>query len=121
MANWHFIPTRINNENRYKSEAIIKIKGATRSGGPGGWFISGWSADGEGRLVFQGPMVPGPHASLVGRAAVMDNHGGTGAEWERARDEGRFFEVEPGDVLVIAGVEYALSLNPWKYPKLNTI
>ena len=118
---WHFIPTRIDDENRYQSEAIVRVKGATRQGGPGGWFVSGWSADGEGRLVFQGPMVQGPHASLVGRCAVMDNHGGTKAQWERAAEAGLLFDVDPGDVLVIAGVEYVLSLSPWKYPKLNPL
>ena len=111
----HIIPTKTLSDGTYDSDAIVRVKGATRSGGPGGWGVSGWSATGKGRLVFQGPMVAGPHASLFGRACVMDNHGGTAAQHDRASKAGLLFDVKAGDILVIDDVEYIL--NSLSHPR----
>jgi len=122
----HTIPTTTRSTDpdnyefgHFKSAAILRIAGSSRAGGPGGWGIGGWNEDGEGRLVFEGPMVKGPVAYAFGLAGVIDNHGGTGAEHARAADNGLLFDVSEGDTLVIDGTEYTLTLNRRGYPSLT--
>ena len=104
-----------------RTEIIFLVAGATRSGGPGGWGLCGWDERGVGRTVFQGPLVHGPHAELYGLCGVIDTRGGTSREHAEARAEGRLYRVEAGDVLVINGVEWVLSINPHYYPVLTRI
>ena len=99
----------------FRSDAIILVEGATRAGGPGGWGLGGWTAEGEGRLVFRGPMIQGPVAYLFGRAGVIDNHGGTAGEHRR----GHLVHLAPGDRVSVAGTVYTVSLCPRGYPKLT--
>lgn len=120
MSTRHIIPTTPNfDRGHFSSDAVILIAGSSRSGGPGGWSVGGWNAEGEARLVFRGPMVKGPFAYVFGRAGVIDNHGGTKGEQERKAAEGLLFNVAAGDTLVIDGIEYILSLTRDGYPNLT--
>lgn len=126
MSKRHTIPTEPVfgfGPDHFKSDAILLVKGSNRSGGPGGWYVGGWGAAGAGRKVFGGPHVPGPYAYVNGHPGVISRHpgGGTRGEHERARTEGRLFEVEPGDVLEIYGTDYTLTLCPRGYPNLTPV
>jgi len=105
----------VNDHNR----VILRIPGASRAGGPGGWTIGGWTRDGEGRIEHGGPMVRGPHAYAFGLSSVCDNHGGTKTEHGRAEAVGLLVDCAEGDVLKIAGTTYRLRLVRG-YPKLIT-
>ena len=124
MTTHHTIPTTPKTDpfrddpGHLDSTAIILVEGSNNRAGHG---LCAWTEDGQGRLVFQGPKVKGPHASLFGLCGVIDNHGGTGAENKRAEREGRLFRVKSGDVLEVCGVAYSLSLCPRGYPKLRPI
>ena len=120
----HNIPSIDNGKDVYgpghfKSEVTLLIEGSSRSGGPGGWFLGGWSAEGEGRTVTQGPMVQGPYAYVGGRCGVIDNHGGTHGELERADGKGLLFRCKAGDILSVFGTSYTLSLCRRGYPTLT--
>ena len=67
----------------------------------------------ESRKEFGGPMVPGPWAYTYGLCSVIDNHGGTGAEIAKAKDEGRGLEVKDGDLLRVAGHVYTVRYSDW--------
>lgn len=66
------------------------------------------------RQVCQGPLVPGPWGWIGENCAVIDDCGGTGAINDKARQEGRLFEVEVGDILEIDGNHYRID-PPGKY------
>lgn len=123
MSTTHQIPTtpsRYDYEaGHFRSEAIILIETASKLGGPGGWFVGGWDATGEGRIEHGGPKVQGPYAFIGGRCCVIDNHGGTGAEHQRADGKGMLFRVADGDTLVMAGLEFAVAVTPRGYPNLT--
>lgn len=106
---------------KYESDHIFLVAGASRSGGPGGWGLCGWSEEGQGRLTHGGPMVAGPVASLFGLCGVIDTHGGTGREHAEAEAAGRLIRLQAGDVLVVNGTEYEVSVNPRGYPHLTKI
>ena len=119
MTNKHFIPTpNISLDGHYKSPAVIRIAGSSRSGGPGGWAVGGWNSKGEGRTVFQGDLVQGPCAYIYGLAAVLDNSGGTRSEHGGKAAEGLLFDAADGDTLVLDGQEFVLGLSQG-YPKLT--
>ncbi len=120
----HTIPTVPNSygdePDHFKSEAILLVEGACSAGGPGGWFVGGWGAEGEGRIVHQGPLVPGPYAYIGGRCGVIDNHGGTGADHKRADGKGLLFRVKAGDTVTLHGTDYTLSVDRRGYPHLTS-
>ncbi len=98
-------------KGHYDSNAILKIKTPReRHFAPGGWSIGGWDKTAEGRVVDHGPLVPGPYAFVFGLAGVIDasRRGGTFGEHSRAKEAGRYFEVEDGDTLEIAGETYVM-------------
>ena len=115
----HFISTKTRHDNTFATDAIVRVRGASRLGGPGGWGIGGWNEKTALRHVYQGPLVEGPQAYLFGLPAVIDTNGGTAAEQAAAAEAGLLFDVEDGDTLVIDGVDYRLSVNPRGYPKLT--
>lgn len=80
--------------------------------------VGGWTAEGKGRLIFKGPLVPGPQAYLFGKCSVIDNHGGTGAIEARLREAGLRFDVNIGDTLVIEGSRFLVEGTP-TYPTLT--
>lgn len=124
MPNVITIPARLNlgyGGDHFTSDAIITVAGSTRSGGPGGWAVGGWGERGQGRLVHQGPLVQGPHAYLVGRPGVIDNHGGTRREHKDAKAQGNLFHLEPGDLIEVYGTTYRVELDPRAYPKLVSV
>lgn len=99
------------NVGHFKSDAILLIEGASRSGGPGGWAVGGWDETAEGRIEHGGPMVRGPYAYIIGLSSVIDNYGGTGTEWRRAEESGRLFRLRAGDKLSVNGTVYVLKLD----------
>ncbi len=113
-----YIPVKKRCDGTYASDAILRIKGANKAGGPGGWSIGGWDENTEERLAFSGPLVRGPVAYAYGIGAAISTNGGTAKEWFDAGSRGLLFEVEEGDTLVIDGAEYTLALSGG-YPKLN--
>lgn len=70
--------------------------------------IGGVPKGSEGRKEHGGELIPGPWHYIFGLCTVIDNHGGTGAEMDRARQQKLVLEVSPGDKLVIDGIEYTL-------------
>lgn len=66
------------------------------------------------RQVCQGPLIPGPWGYISARASVLDTNGGTRAEIDRARQEGRVFDAEIGDTVEIDGNHYRID-PPGKY------
>jgi len=124
MSNTHTIPTVPGYDNEpghFKSQATLLIAGSSRAGGPGGWFVGGWTAEGEGRTETGGPMIVGPYAYVGGRCSVIDNHGGTGADLKRADEDSLLFRCAEGDTLVLHDTSYTLDLNPRGYPHLTPI
>ena len=120
----HYIPTipcPYNTKGHFKSEATLIIEGASRDGGPGGWRPGGWNAEGEGRVVFQGPMVKGPVGYIFGLCLVLSDRGGTGAEHREAESKGLMFRVKAGDILVLDGMSFTLSLDSQRYPHLTAL
>ena len=114
----YYIPVKKRFDGTYASEVILRIKGASKAGGPGGWGIGGWDQDTEERLVFHGPLVRGPVAYAYGLMSAISTDGGTAKEWFDAGSRGLLFDLEEGDTLVIDGAEYNLTLSGG-YPKLN--
>lgn len=114
----HTIPTTRNptRQGHLMTEARILVAGSNNRAG---WGLCAWTAEGAGRIVFQGPMVQGPYASLFGLCSVIDNHGGTGREMRDAEAAGQLFRVEPGDTIVLEGVRYTVSVCPRGYPELT--
>ena len=122
MTTQHNIPTDLNpsyGNDHFKSAATLLIEGSSKAGGPGGWFVGGWGADGEGRTTMGGPKVPGPVAYISGRCGVIDNHGGTKAEQERKDAENLLFRVKAGDTVTLHGTVYTLTLDYRGYPSLT--
>ena len=121
----HDIPTTDSpydyEKGHFKSEATLLIEGANRQGGPGGWFVGGWTAEGEGRTVCQGPMVPGPYAYVGGRCGVLaaDPRMGTKGAHDRAYMAGLLFQCKDGDTLTLHGTDYTLTLDRRGYPSLT--
>jgi len=115
MTTRHAIPTIPSpydyEQGRFKSHAILRIAGACRTGGPGGWGLGGWTKEGTGRLVFKGPKEQGPQGFVFGRAGVIDTRGGTGREHRDAVAKGLLFDVEDGDELEMAGTVYKLTID----------
>lgn len=99
----------------------ILIAGADGAFGPGGFGVGGWTAKGKGRLYTGGPAIPGPRAYLFGLVGVIDNEGGTGAEWEARKAAGRLFDLNDGDELEIAGSIFELRLDGRRYPELRFV
>lgn len=113
------IPTHPSDNTRepghFGAEVVLIIKGANRDGGPGGWGVSGWTAEGEGRTEFQGPMVQGPRLGVFGLCSVMAAGGhGTGAANARKEAEGLLVRCEAGDRFIAEGTTFELQLvNGW--------
>ena len=107
------------NLGHFVSPATLLVEGACSAGGPGGWFVGGWDATGEGRTEYQGPMVPGPVAYIGGRAAVIDCNGGTGRLHREAEDQNLMFRVKAGDTVVLSDIEFTLTVDRRGYPHLS--
>lgn len=120
----HTIPVSTKqNADRYDhghhvSGATILVAGSNNRAG---WGLSSWGSEGFGRIVFQGPRVQGPHASLFGKCSVMaaDPAMSTGGELRRLDAEGLLFRVESGDILDIDGTRYTVGLCRRGYPTLT--
>jgi hypothetical protein len=67
------------------------------------------SPDGEGRQVFQGPMVPGPWAYTYPLAVVIDNYGGTAAEAAANKAAGLERDAKVGDRFQLDGRTWVLT------------
>lgn len=91
------------------------------SNNPSGWRIGGWTKDGEGRKVDGGLIEAGLYAFAFGLCTVIDNHGGTGAEIDRARRKGLLIEARPGDKLKLPGGVYRIVLCPRRYVLLSPL
>lgn len=63
------------------------------------------------RREYQGPILAGPYAYAYGLAAVIDYHGGTGAERARNIDAGLEFDLNVGDFLEFNGEEFRIEFN----------
>lgn len=101
-------------------DAIIgRVEGVDSAYGPGGFGVGTVGPNDQGRRETGGPIVAGPWGYLYGRASVIDQHGGTGAEWRKADDEGRWIDVlRDGDVLVI-GDNVPMVLTVGRYGRLD--
>jgi hypothetical protein len=78
--------------------------------------------DGEVRLEYQGPMVPGPLAFTYPVPVVIDNYGGSGAERARNKDAGLEHDVEIGQLFTLDGRTYRLTEDvPLHYPTLTLV
>ena len=121
----HTIPTTPSpydfEKGHFKSDAILRIAGACSAGGPGGWSVGGWTEEGTGRLVFQGPLEQGPQGFVYGLAGVIDTRGGTAREHRDADAKGLLFDVEDGDELEMAGTVYKLTIDRRGYPHLAQV
>lgn len=105
----------------FRSPVILRVAGADRAYGPGGFAIGGWTAEAEARTYHGGPLVRGPHAYVFGLCGVIDTRGGTAREHAEARAEGRLIDVEAGDELVIAGETYRVRIDRRRIPHLDRI
>ena len=112
---------RIKEPGFFGADVIITVKGVDRSFGPGGFSVGGWDETAEARIETGGPKVKGPHVYIYGLCSVIDNHGGTAAIHDKARDEGKFFSVEAGDNLEIHGMVFKVGLDYMKHPTLTKI
>lgn len=89
--------------------------------------LGGWTAEGRGRVVDQGPEIPGPHAYLFPLSVcIADNpEMSTGADIRRSKDAGRFFTLRAGDLVEIAGTVFRLTIPPRRgyvqYPRLEVV
>ena len=118
----HTIPTTARPDDdafgpgHYTSEATLLIEGSRNRAG---YALGGWTKDGMGRLVHEGPMVQGPHAYIYGEATVIARRGGTSEVLRQKDDAGLLFRCKAGDTLDIAGTTYTLTLNTRGYPSLQ--
>jgi hypothetical protein len=85
-------------ENHIDSNHVLRI-GNTRYG------LGGWTAEGTGRIVYQGPMVKGPYVFVFGLATVIASNPslGTGAERQRNLLAGTEHDVAEGDEVEFTG------------------
>jgi hypothetical protein len=74
--------------------------------------IFGWTAEGKGRIVFQGPIESGPYASMTQNAAMITAH---------KQEPKTRIEISVNDTLEIAGTEYSIRLDRYGYVKLTPI
>lgn len=100
----------------YKGRVLVE-----GSNNASGWGYGGWTAEGKGRAVDQGPLVQGPYAFAFGLCTVIDNHGGTAAEIEQAKAEGRLYHLKAGDNVEIAGTVYKVVLCKRGYVKFAVV
>lgn len=109
-------------EGFYVSETVITMD--TRYGGSRTRMrVCYFTPDGKGRREHQGPILPGPFASMTPLPVVIDNAGGSGAERARLQAAGLEHDVTVGDRLLIDGVEYEIS-DPYPardYPTLTPV
>jgi hypothetical protein len=68
------------------------------------YTVFGWTADGEGRKVSMGPIVAGPHASLIPTATII-----SASPIDRAEIVAHF---EIGDTITIKGTTYTITETP---------
>lgn len=86
-----------------------------------GWGLGGWTEEGVGRLTHGADVVKGPQAYTFPMAAVIDNHGGTGAELAREREAGTLYEAADGDVVILPGASYKIGVCKRGYVSLERI
>lgn len=73
------------------------------------------------RLVFQGPIVQGPHLVTFGLGSCIDDHGGTGAQIEREESAGYVVYANPGDVIEVGGDRWLITLDRRRFPVLKQV
>lgn len=100
----------------YTSETILIIEGSANAS----WGVCGWTASGHGRRTMGGDMVPGPCASAYGRATVVSRNRelSSASKRRRADAEGRLIRCKAGDVLVLAGTPFTLTIKN-RFPVLT--
>lgn len=74
--------------------------------------IFGWTAEGKGRIVFQGPIEQGPYASMSANGAMITAH---------KQEPKKRIEISVNDTLEIAGSEYSIRLDRYGYVKLTFV
>lgn len=89
------------NEREYKNTKIYDY-----------YSFGGWTAEGEGRVVYQGPIVKGPHAYLFGQDIVL-------TAYEQEKETAYFIEV--GTELVIGGSTYKVTKNRYTGLELELV
>ena len=82
--------------------------------------LGGWTAEGEGRLVYQGPLVKGPQLYAFALASVIDNHGGTAKERADLLAAGMEHDIEDGDMVTVDGVTYTVGVKAVGYDRYLT-
>lgn len=101
------IVAKLSTEPNFAGQIARKVLTKLTIKGSYSWSGIGYVAKGEtGRKEFGGPMVAGPWAYGFGLCHVIDNHGGTGAEQERLREQGLLHEVDGGERIRVAGTLY---------------
>lgn len=73
----------------------------------------------ENGLPGYGILVTSGKAATYGRAGVIDNHGGTAADVRAERERGLLIYADAGDVLVLDGLAFTLTLDRRGYPVLT--
>lgn len=93
-------------------ELRLLVEGARWTPGFGLGYVD---ASGEARRTHGGPKLPGPYAYAFGIAGVIDNHGGTAAEIEKAEAEGLIVRCAVGDTLVMPdGERFLVEWDGWQ-------
>jgi len=76
------------------------------------YSIFGWTKDGKGRIVDQGPIESGPVAFMSQNGAMITAH---------RQEPKQRIEVSVNDTLEIAGTEYTIHLDRYGYVKLKPV
>ena len=74
--------------------------------------VGGWTAEGEGRIEFGGPMVQGPHAYLMAEGVVLTPH---------AEPDEIHLVIDEGHEITVAGTTYRVVKAPNKNYELERV
>lgn len=74
--------------------------------------IFGWTKDGKGRIVDQGPIESGPVAFMSQNATMITAH---------RQEPKKRLELSVDDTLEISGTEYSIRLDRYGYVKLMVV
>ena len=106
------IVAKLSTEPNFAGQIARKVLTKLTIKGSYSWSGIGYVAKGEtGRKEFNGPLVAGPWAYGFALCHVIDNHGGTGAEMDRLREQGLLHEVEGGERIRVAGTLYQVRIQ----------
>jgi hypothetical protein len=108
------IDTKQTEPGRFHSVAILRVP--QNCGRHGDHFIlGGWDETQTGRLAFGGPLVAGPMAYMAPTTPtqhIIDARTGSASE-------DALIEANHGDVLIVGGVAYTLTVNARFEPRLT--